>query len=40
MIREHAADGTPGDDSVAEVIEHLLREFEDQLDSDVIFRWS
>jgi hypothetical protein len=38
MIREHSADGTAGDDSVADVIEHLLCEFEDQLDSDVIFK--
>ena len=37
MIRAHAADGTTDDDSVAGVIEHLLCEFEDQLDPDIIF---
>lgn len=38
LIRAHAADPTADDDAVAGVIEHLLCEFEDQLDSDVIFR--
>jgi hypothetical protein len=38
LIRAHAADPPPGDDTVADVIEHLLCEFEDQLHSDVIFR--
>jgi hypothetical protein len=38
MIRAHAAGGTTDGDSVADVIEHLLCEFEDQLDSGAIFR--
>jgi hypothetical protein len=37
-MRAHAADPTAGDHAVAHVIEHLLCEFEDLLDSDVIFR--
>jgi hypothetical protein len=37
MIRARAA-GTAGEDAVADVIEHLLCEFEDQLASEVIFR--
>ena len=37
VIRADAAEGT-ADDAVAPVIEHLLCEFEDRLDSDVIFR--
>jgi hypothetical protein len=36
MIRARAA-GTAGEDAVADVIEHLLCEFEDQVDSEVIF---
>jgi hypothetical protein len=38
MIRAHAAGDTTDDHSVADVIEHLLCEFEDQLDPDAIFR--
>jgi hypothetical protein len=38
MIHEQAAGVGTHDDSVADVIEHLLCEFEHQLDSDAIFR--
>lgn len=38
LIRAHVADPTAGEDAVADVIEHLLCEFEDKLDSEVIFR--
>jgi hypothetical protein len=34
----HACAGTTGEDAMAGVIEHLLCEFEDELDSAVIFR--
>jgi hypothetical protein len=38
MIRAHTNRGSTDDPSVTDVIEHLLREFEDQLGSDAIFR--
>jgi hypothetical protein len=38
MIRADVADPTTGDHAVADVIENLLCEFEETLESDMIFR--